>query len=158
MRKGVADMGPRAEISRRINASYMDHVAAATEHDTTLQDQLTPYMRARTKDGRRVRALQPMGKDQHLVNIIADPQFLVAGFDNKAIRGRLREHGRYRGKTDKQLAGIVTRAIRLLRDHGIIHKVPSRRRYRISKAGLSLAHAVTAALSSSTKELTKKAA
>lgn len=158
LRKGVADMTPRAEISRRINADYMNHVAAATNQETTLQDQLAPYTRAKIKQGRRRRALNPLGKDRHLLTIIADPQFLLAGFDNKHVRMRLTEDPRYHGKTDKQLAGIVTRAIKLLRDHGVIHKVPSRRRYRISPAGGKLVHAVMAALQASTKELTKMAA
>jgi hypothetical protein len=101
---------------------------------------------------------QALDKDRHLLSIIADPQFLLAGFDNKSIRLRLKEDSRYHGKTDKQLAGIVTRAIRLLRDHGIIRKVPSRRRYQVSTAGRKLVHSITAALSMSTKELARLAA
>jgi len=158
LRKGVADMAPRAEISRRINKAYMDHVAAANDQDAKLHDLLAPYTRTATKQGRRVRALSPLTKDRHLLAIIADPQFLVGGMTNKALRDRLQEDPRYQGKTDKQMAGIATRAIRLLRDHGILRKVPSRRRYLISHEGRRLVNAVTAALSASTKQLTKQAA
>lgn len=158
LRKGVADMAPRAEISRRINGAYMDHVAAANDNETKLHDMLAPYLRTRTKQGRRVRALSPFGKDRTLLTLIADPQFLISGCSNKVLRDRLKNDQRYRGKTEKQLSGIITRAIRLLRDHGILHKIPSRRRYRVSPEGRTLVNALTAALSASTKELAKQAA
>jgi len=158
LRKGVADMAPRAEISRRINSAYMDHVAAANDDENKLHDILAPYLSTRTKQGHRIRALNPFGKDRTLLTLIADPQFLISGCSNKELRDRLKNDPRYQGRTEKQLSGIITRAIRLLRDHGILHKIPSRRRYRVSPDGRRLVNVLTAALSASTKELAKQAA
>ncbi len=158
MRKGVADMAPRAEISRRINNNYIQHVAASINPVISLQEHLRPYAKARIQKGRRIRALNPMGKDQTILTCIADPKYIIAGFTNKDIRQLLRQDARYKGKTDKQLSGVVSRLFRLLRDHGIIHKVPKRRRYRVSNAGRELIHAIQAALASSTQELARMAA
>jgi DNA-binding HxlR family transcriptional regulator len=51
---------------------------------------------------------------------------------------------RYAGKTDQQRSGIITRAFRLLRNRGIIAKVPERRRYKFSTKGCQLIKALQA--------------
>jgi DNA-binding MarR family transcriptional regulator len=67
-------------------------------------------------------------------------------------------NGRYIGKTQKQQSGMTTRAIRLLRDHGVLRRLPKRHRYRLTPRGRQLVTALQAALAASTEELTAIAA
>ena len=62
------------------------------------------------------------------------------------------------GKTDKQRSGMTTRSFRLLRDHGVIRRLPKSRRYQLTANGRQLVTALLAALSASTQELTRIAA
>jgi hypothetical protein len=43
------------------------------------QQLLAPHVHSRTKDGRRVRALDISGKDRELLQAISDPAFTVSG-------------------------------------------------------------------------------
>ncbi len=110
------------------------------------------------KRRRSVRALEPTGKDLDLLTAIADPRFTVGGFCNKQLRQLLEHTVRYVGKTDKQRSGITTRSIRLLRDHGVIRRLPKARRYQLTARGRQLVTALLAALAASTEQLASMAA
>lgn len=157
LRKGVADTFLRASVSQSINDRFADYVAT-TRSSTPLRSVLETVTQRKQKRGRSIRALVPTGKDLDLLSAIADPRFTVAGFCNKDLRGLLADNDRYIGKTDKQQSGMTTRAIRLLRDHGVIRKLPKRRRYRLTSRGRQLVTALQAALAASTEELTAIAA
>jgi hypothetical protein len=53
---------------------------------------------------------------------------------------------------------MTTRSFRLLRDHGVIRRLPKARRYHLTSSGRALVTAVLAALAASTEELAKIAA
>jgi hypothetical protein len=76
----------------------------------------------------------------------------------KDLRLLLAGTNRYAGKTDKQRSGITTRSIRLLRDHGVIRRLPKSRRYQLTAKGRQLVTTLQAALAASTEELMKIAA
>jgi hypothetical protein len=105
-----------------------------------------------------VRALEPTAKDLDFLRAIADPRFTVGGFSNKQLRQLLALTARYAGKTDKQCSGITSRSIRLLRDHGVIRKLPKARRYQLTARGRQLVTVLQAALAASTEQLTEMAA
>ena len=128
------------------------------QSDTPLRSILQQVTSGKRKRGRSVRALEPTGKDLALLSAIADPRFTVGGFQNKHIRLALASDPRYRRKTIKQQSGMTTRSFRLLRDHGLIRKLPKSRRYQLTANGRQLVTAVLAALSASTQELTRIAA
>jgi len=157
LRKGVADTFLRASVSQSINERFADYVAT-TRSSTPLRSVLETVTQRKRKRGRSVRALVPTGKDLDLLTAIADPRFTVGGFCNKDLRDLLADNERYVGKTGKQQSGTTTRAIRLLRDHGVIRKLPKRRRYRLTSSGRQLVTALQAALAASTEELTAIAA
>lgn len=157
MRKGVADNVLRARVSQDINNRFADHLA--TMHcDSPLRVILQNVTSRKRKRGRSVRALEPTGKDLALLSAIADPRFTVTGFQNKDIRLSLASDPRYSGKTGKQRSGMTTRSFRLLRDHGVIRRLPKSRKYKLTASGRQLVTALLAALSASTQELTKIAA
>ena len=157
LRKGVADNVLRAHVCQDVNNRFADHLATArstTPFGKILAD-VTHRLRRR---GRAVRALDPTGKDLDLLQAIADPCFAVGGISNKNLRRLLADTDRYAGKTRKQRSGMTTRSIRLLRDHGVIRKLPKQYRYQLTRKGRRLVTALQAALAASTEELTKLAA
>ena len=157
LRKGVADVPLRAQISQEINNRFMEGLATFSD-ETPLRDLLGPFTRASTRQGRRIRGLDPTGKDWELLQAIADPIFNVSGMSNVSLRQKLKSTAWGAGRTDKQLAARVTRHLRLLRDHGLIRKVPKRRLYHLTPKGAELTTALSAALAASTKELMEIAA
>ena len=157
LRKGVADVPLRAQISQEINNRFMEGLATFSD-ETPLRDLLGPFTRASTRQGRRIRGLDPTGKDWELLQAIADPIFNVSGMSNVSLRQKLKSTAWGAGRTDKQLAARVTRHLRLLRDHGLIRKVPKRRLYHLTPKGDELTTALSAALAASTKELMEIAA
>jgi hypothetical protein len=157
LRKGVADTTLRARVSQGINNRLADHVAT-TRSVLPFQSVLETVTKRKRKRGRSIRALEPTGKDLALLKAIADPRFTVGGFCNKDLRQLLAEDSRYLGKTDKQRSGMTTRSLRLLRDHGVIRRLPKARRYQLTARGRQLVTTLQAALAASAQELTALAA
>ena len=157
LRKGVADNTLRALVSQSVNNRFADHLATM-QSDTPLRDILHNVTARKRKRGRSVRALDPFTKDASLLTAIADPRFTVNGFRNKDLRLLLADHSAFVGKNDKQRSAKVTRLLRLLRDHGVIRRLPKSRRYQLTANGRQLTTALLAALASSTEELTRIAA
>lgn len=150
MRKGVADVVLRAKISQGVN----DRLAAQLcecRQTVSLSETLEKSRRRRKSKGRSIRALDVMGKDRELLLAIADPVYSLGGMTNRELRGKLKVT--LTGLTEKQASGKVSRLLRLLRDHGIIRKLPRQRRYRLSAHGAQMTTALAAALSASTEEL-----
>jgi len=157
LRKGVADTTLRVIASQGINDRFADHIAT-TKSSQPFQAVLGTVTTRKRKRGRSIRALEPTGKDIALLKAIADPSFTVAGFCNKDLRQTLADDPRYLGKTDKQRSGMTTRSLRLLRDHGVIRRLPKSRRYQLTSQGRQLVTTLQAALAASVEELTAIAA
>jgi hypothetical protein len=157
LRKGVADMARRARISQSINDRFADHVAS-THSSLPLRSILESMTHRKRHRGRSVRGIDPTGKDLEILTAVADPCFLVDGFSNKDLRQLLAATDRHHGKSDKQRSGMTTRSLRLLRDHGIIRRLPKARRYQLTSAGRQLVTCLQAALAASTEQLAEMAA
>lgn len=157
LRKGVADIPLRAQVSQEVNDRLMDQLSTFNDQ-TPLIDLLTPYVRSRTQQGRRVRALDIGGKDRELLQAISEADFTVSGITNIALRKKLSSTSWGVRRTDKQLSARVSRHLRLLRDHGIIRKLPNRHRYHLTDKGRQLTTALHAMLSASTEQLLNIAA
>ena len=157
LRKGVADIPLRAQVSQDVNNRLMDQLS--TFSDTTpVIDLLAPYVRARAQQGRRVRPLDLSGKDRLLLLALSDPSFTVSGITNAGLRKVLRNTSWGAGRTDQQLSARLSRHLRLLRDHGLIRKLPNRHRYHLTDKGRQLTTALNAMLSASTEQLLNMAA
>jgi len=135
----------------------MDELSTFSDQ-TPLIDLLAPYVRRRTRQGRRVRALEVSGKDREILQAISDPAFTVSGITNGVLRKKLCSTPWGAGRSDKQLSARITRHLRLLRDHGLIRKVPNRRRYQLTRKGNQLTSALNAMLAASTDQLIQIAA
>ena len=159
LRKGVADLHRRTEVSQRSNDAYLDALAAAND-DTPAGDLFDAVCRPTTYCGRRVRALRLSdATDVALLHAISRGEFATSGFRNRDLRIIL--FPRKRKASDDETrhhSARVSRLLRILRAHGVIKKIPKSHRYRLTKKGSLLTAALFAARSASVKELTAKAA
>jgi hypothetical protein len=154
LRKGVADMYNRAEISRRINERYVEALAVTDEKRPV--GEVTKDLGKRTHwHGRSVRALNPFAPDDVLLlESINRGDFMIRGFRNKDLREHLFvDQPSADTVEEKRRSMKVTRLLSLLRAHGLITKVPKTQRYQVTEKGRTNITAVLAARQANTKTL-----
>lgn len=152
LRKGVADIVVRTQVSQRVNERFADNLAAV-RCETPVRDLLDKVVKPFVKEGRRVRALDPTGKDRALLQAIRDPKFCISGLCNRDLRELLRDNNGYKDLDEKQLSAKISRQLRLLRDHGLIRKLPRQKRYVVTHKGHELTTSLDAILAASAKQL-----
>jgi len=157
LRKGIADIPLRAQVSQEINDRFSEQLATFQD-DQSLKDLFAEVCQARTKSGKRIRGLDMIGKDRALLLAISDPAFDLSGMSNKALRKKLSGQAGFKNLTDKQLSAKVSRQLRLLRDHGLIRKLPRQRKYRLTTKGHQITIALPALLNTSIAKLMSTAA
>lgn len=159
LRKGVADLYRRAELSQRANTTYLDALAAVND-DTPLSTVFDAVSHHTAWHARRVRALR-IGDpaDIALLQAISRGEFATAGFRNRDLRRRLFP-GTSNADPDqtRRLSARVSRLLRMLRAHGLIHKIQRSHRYKLSTKGRQLTAALFAARNATIKQLIERAA
>lgn len=152
MRKGVADLERRTEVSQRINERLLGSLASVTE-TTPLGKLLEPLSRPVVVDGRRFRALNPLaGVDGRLLRSLAQGDFLVQGFRNRDLRQACYGPAADAASARRQSAA-VTRQLALLRAHGLIVKVQKTHRYQLSAQGQRVTTALLTAYAADVSKL-----
>jgi hypothetical protein len=157
LRKGVADLNRRAEISQASNERYLEALAAV-DTDATLAETAAHVCRRTQWKGRSVRALNPLADDDAaLLEAVNRGEFAVQGFRNRDLQrllfGEAQSDKEKRSRTAK-----VTRLIRMLRAHGLVHKVAKTHRYTVSPMGRHAITALLAARRANTSTLSRLAA
>lgn len=145
MRKGVADLGRRAEIGQSINNRLIESLTTVAE-PTPLGKLLEPLGRPVFKDDRRIaRALNPLtGSDGALLRALGKGDFLLHGFRNRDLRAAL--HGDCAAvATRRKQSAAITRLLAIVRGHGLIVKVQKSHRYHLSAEGRRILTALLAA-------------
>lgn len=157
LRKGVADLDRRAEVSQAANNRLAESLATVAEPNT-LGELLRPLGRPVIRDGRRqARALNPLtGSDGELLRTLAQGNFLLRGFRNADLRVALYGPTSDLGQRRRQSAA-VTRRLALLRAHGLIVKVTRSHRYHLSASGRRIVTTLLAAHASDVDRLTTTA-
>ena len=157
MRKGIADVQRRAEVSRAANLRYLEACAAIPLPRRTGEVADTIFRPVR-EDGRRYRALQPWSpKDGPLLDLLQDGAWLRNGLRNRDLRPR-RFPGHHSAKENRRLAARVSRLLRLLRAHHLIKKLPKTHRYQRTTRGREIVAALQTARSTNLDALLKIAA
>ena len=159
MRKGVADMPRRAEVSQASNQRYLDALAAVQTPLPlkTLTETLSQKVRWKKQS---VRGLNLLGtEDAKLLAAVARGEFLIAGFRNRDLQGLLLPDAQPSDDPAerRRRSGQITRRIRMLRAHGLIHKIPHTHRYMVSAKGRQVTAALHAAREADIKKLTRAA-
>jgi hypothetical protein len=158
MRQGVADLPARAHKSQKTNEYYLDALAQL-DATTRLEDLFAPVSRPVTCRGKRARALRVWThEDQHLLAAIAHPEFLLAGFRNADIARLLYPHAQATPQIRRLAAAKTSYRLRLLRSHGLIHKLSKTRRYRLSAKGRKICIAAALTQKTTIQKLTQVAA
>ena len=157
LRKGIADIPVRTQVAADVIHRFTEQMATLRD-DTPMREVLREVSRPSIQNGRRIRALDVTGKDRELLQAIADPLYAVAGITNKHLRQKLHASPWAKNGTDKQLSARLSRNLRLLRDHGLIRKIPCQRKYALTAQGQILTTALNAMLAASTQQLMEKAA
>lgn len=159
LRKGVADLHRRAQVSQQANDTYLDALAAV-EDTTPLAELFDQVAKPVTYRNRRVRALRTGDpQDIALLQAISRGEFATAGFRNRDLRLLLYPTLKTRSQAEeRRLSAKVSRQLRLLRAHGLIRKVSKSHRYRLTAKGQLLTAALFAARQANVKKLLAMAA
>jgi hypothetical protein len=141
MRKGVADLNRRTQISQACNERYLNALASLRS-DRSLGEIVQAICRPTRWKSQRVRALRPWSQeDSTLLRTISRGEFNLNGFRNRHIRDILfpGEAGR---EAKRRLSARVTYRLRMLRAHGVIRKVPRTLRYVLTPKGREMIAAI----------------
>jgi len=158
LRRGIADLHRRAQVSRTATERYLDALASV-DQDTTLQEILQRLGQPRYWHGRRVRALQPFASDdRQLLQAISHGEFTLNGFRNRDLQRLCFAHPATTPADARRRSAWASRKLRLLRAHGLIYKVSHTHRYHLTNAGRTATTAILTALRSSVRQLTAAAA
>ena len=157
MRRGIADLHRRAEVSRKAAERYLD-AFASVEEDTTLEELIQRLGQPRQWRGRRVRALRPLADDRTLLEAVSRGEFALHGFRNRDLRGIFFPRAAKTPDEVRHRSGWVSRKLRLLRAHGLITKLPGTHRYQLTATGRRTITAILTALRSTVRQLTPMAA
>jgi hypothetical protein len=163
LRKGVADLQRRATVSQACNERYAAALAAVAT-TTPLRVWAEPLCRRVPGPGpqgakRLVRGLNPLSAaDRRLLEAVSRPEFLINGLRNRDLVALLCGSGERDAAQRRRQSAWVTRQLRLLRAHGLLHKVANSHRYLVSPQGRQAITALLAAGAANTDTLTSNAA
>jgi hypothetical protein len=157
LRKGVADVQRRAEISQAANERYLEGLATVND-SRSLAELADAVCRPVSWQGKRARALNPLAPDDaRLLEVVNRGEFAINGFRNRDIRDLLFTKRPQDNAQQRRQSGAITRKLRLLRAHGLIHKVAKTHRYQIRPHGREVINALLAARQANTEKLTQAA-
>ena len=157
MRKGIADINVRTQIcSSRIN--NLTEQVATLEENLSVEDLISKVTQPFQSGGKRYRGLDVTGKDLMLLRAVADPKYNVDAITNKHLQGVLSGTAWANGLEGRKLSGRISRHLRLLREHGLIKKLPNQHRYMLTAKGRLLTTALNQMLGVLLSDLSKIAA
>ena len=157
MRKGVADMPRRAQVSEASNRRYLEALAAV-KTPLPLRALTDKLSRPVTWKGKRVRGLNLLGPDDAaLLEAAGRGEFLISGLRNRDLQALLFAKPTDDPAEKRRRCAQVTRKLRMLRAHGLVHKVPHSHRYMVSEKGRRVIAALHAAREADVEKLTKAA-
>jgi len=157
MRKGIADIPIRAQICSSRIKNFTEQVAALDEN-ISVGEILSKVSKAVVSGGKRYRGLDVTGKDLALLQAIADPKFNVDAITNKHLQIELGNSKWANGLSGRSLSARIGRHLRLLREHGLIKKLPNQHRYILTAKGRLLTTALNQFLGANISDLAKLAA
>jgi hypothetical protein len=137
MRRGIADLHRRAEVSQKALDRYCEALAGVD--DSTTLEELTARIERRTNwNGTWVRALHPFDPgDCALLEAVNRGEFTIHGLRNRDLQRWLYSSPANSKQEARRRSAAVSRKLRLLRAHGLIQKLPPLIVIRSLKTGAS---------------------
>lgn len=127
LRRGIADIRRRAELSRAANARYLTglSVVGLETPSYRLLDRVSQPLKTK----RKYRALRPISpEDASLFQVILHGEHSLQGFRNRDLRQAL-------SRDPRNSSARISRLLALLRAHKLIFKVCKTNYYRITHKG-----------------------
>jgi len=153
LRRGIADLHRRAQLSHKAAARYLD--AFATVDDSTTLDQLLQRLeQPRQWRGRRVRALRPLADDRALLSAINHGEFTINGFRNRDLRALFFPQTNHDKKEIRRRSAWISRKLPAAGSRPLITKITGTHRYRLTSTGRKTIVAILSALRSTVAQLT----
>jgi hypothetical protein len=157
MRRGIADIHRREEVSEKATKRYLNGFAAVDD-DTILEELITRLQKHTIWAGHRVRALRPFADDSALLAAVSRSEFTISGFRNRDLQALFFSSPAKTPREARRRSAWITRQLRLLRAHGLITKIAGTHRYQLTAAGRKVNVAILTALRCSVAQLTQLAA
>ena len=170
MRKGIADLHRRAEVSQAINDRFANALATALDDSATVQELAAPLCVSVVRPGhdkadgtrtksRQFRGLNPLSPDDRkLLETIANPDFTISSLRNQDLRVALFGADTEDATEHRRRSSAASRKLALLRAHGLLEKVSKSHTYRVpDRARLTLS-ALLSASNSTLKHLKQQVA
>ena len=152
MRQGIADLYRRAEVSQNVNNRLIDALASVDD-SRRLEELITEVQQPTTWKQRRVRALRPFADDRLLLEAVNHGEFLINGVRNHDLQPILYSRPAESAQEQRRRSAAVSRKIRMLRAHGILHKVPHTHRYLVSPNARTIIVAILTSARTSLKQV-----
>jgi hypothetical protein len=159
MRRGVADLHRRAEVSQKANERYLNALSAVDD-STRLSELIRKLEEPCHFGNQRVRALHPFSAEDHaLLEAVNRGEFALNGLRNRDLQALLFKPDASRSPAEKRRRSArVSRQLRMLRAHGLIQKVPRTHRYQVTTNGRLIITALLTADRTSLSQLNQLAA
>jgi hypothetical protein len=158
MRRGVADTFRRAEVSRAANERYLEALAGVDD-STRLADLVQGLEQPVRWKKARIRGLRLFEEsDAQLLAAIGRGEFALNGFRNRDLQAVLFEKPAEDRQAARRRSAAVGRQLRMLRAHGLIHKLAHTHRYQLMDRGRQLINGLQAAQAASVSQLIQIAA
>jgi len=135
MRKGIADLRRRVDVSRAANGRYFQALAVVGERkpSRTILDDVSRQIEFK---GLRFRALRPITTvESELFRAVLRGENQLQGLRNEDLRRHLYPHCEGEEGVRKKASARTSRQLRLLRAHGLVYRVPKTYYYRATKKG-----------------------
>jgi hypothetical protein len=143
MRKGIHNLWRYVQIGEATNRRYLDALAQVKPTGAAVAE-LDFLCRPRVRQDTRVARFNPVSReDTTLFNAVLSGAHVIGGLSNGDLQRQLWNHPANNPREARRRCRRVCRLVQKLRGHGLLAKVPGRRRYRVTLRGRRL---LTAAL------------
>jgi hypothetical protein len=156
MRRGVADLHRRTEVSQKAAERYADELASVDD-GRRLEELTKDLERPITWNGRKVRGLRVLGEDNELLLAVSRGEFNLNGFRNRDLQRLLYRRQPADDAEGKRRCAAMSRKLRMLRAHGLIKKVSHTHRYLLTDDGRVAITAISAAQHATVAQLSRAA-
>jgi hypothetical protein len=120
-------------VSQASNDRYAEALATL-DTDEELGELLKKVCNPVRKSGKTYRGLRPFSaEDQALLTALADGEFVCHGICNGDLAKRLYDTDNLDAAERRRVSSRISYRLRILRGHGLIHKIPLQKRYQVSK-------------------------
>jgi hypothetical protein len=164
MRKGIADLYRRAEVSQAANDRYLEALSVV-DANTPMSKLVKRITKATELNGKRVRPLRSHAcapwseEDFTLLEAVIRGEFSINGFRNRDLRTLLLPQNQSQSKEEeRKKSAKISRKLRMLRAHGVIKKVQATHRYQLTREGREIISALISARNANASKLSAIAA